>query len=132
MWCPNVNRLVIVLFAVPIDRVTLLCLPASPVVISQLELAYASTASDRFSYDVGFAGEEPHAEPAIVVPIEQVPLGARIDTKNPKAFGAEKPNFRMLTRSQTASVGSIHDAILRHEPNMALLIYLFAICFAAS
>lgn len=107
-------------------------LSALPVAVSALELAYASSASDRFSYDLGFAWEEPHAEPAVVVPIEQVPLGARIDTKNPEAFGAENPKFRMLAQFQTASVGSIHDAILRHEPNMASLRYLFAICFAAS
>jgi len=66
-------------------------LSASPVAVSALELAYASSASDRYSYDLGFAWEEPHTEPAIVVPIEEVPLGSRIDTKNPEAFGAENP-----------------------------------------
>ncbi len=66
-------------------------LSASPAVVTELELAYAATASDSFSYDLGFAWEEPRAESALVVPIEQVPLGSRIATKNPEAFGAENP-----------------------------------------
>ncbi len=66
-------------------------LSASPVAVSELELAYAATASESFSFDLGFAWEEPRAESALVVPIEQVPLGSRIATKNPEAFGAENP-----------------------------------------
>lgn len=66
-------------------------LSASPAVVSELELAYAATASDSYSYDLGWAWIEPHAKSALIVPIEQVPLGSRISTKNPEAFGAENP-----------------------------------------
>jgi hypothetical protein len=66
-------------------------LSASPAVVTKLELAYAATASDSYSYDLGWAWDEPHAKSALIVPIEQVPLGSRISTKNPEAFGAENP-----------------------------------------
>ncbi|PHQ33165.1 polymorphic toxin-type HINT domain-containing protein [Rhodopirellula bahusiensis] len=56
-----------------------------------LERAYASNASESFSYDLGIAWEAPQAEPAIALPIAEVPLGSRIDSKNPEAFGAENP-----------------------------------------
>ena len=48
-------------------------------------------AADSYSYDLGWAWDEPHAKSALIVPIEQVPLGSRISTKNPEAFGAENP-----------------------------------------
>ena len=64
-------------------------LSTMPLVVSELELAYAATASEPYSYDIGSAWDAPLLESAHIVPIEEVPLGARIATKNPEFLGAE-------------------------------------------